>query len=98
MAFEVGTILSPLDTGEPKKDKFEHQIVFDGDDLKRMGVNELPQVGQRKKIVAVGECIGVEVRDNPEKSDKDIRVTVQLRELDVQPLDDSPTSQKLYGG
>lgn len=98
------TVLAPAEKIiNPKpKNRFEHQITLNMDDLRAMGLSKGPQVGMKKKITAMAEVIGVSIEEHPEEADKDVRVTLQLRELAFveeqdQSARNSVIASKLFG-
>jgi hypothetical protein len=99
------TVLAPAEKAvTPKpKNRYEHQITLTAADLAEMGMQKGPQVGDKKKLKAVAEVIGVSKHEDPEAEQMDVRVTIQLREIafmeeESEESRNTVIANKLFGG
>lgn len=57
-------------------------LTLDTDELKKLGVKELPRVGDEYHIEAVGEVTTVSESDSPSGEVRSVRIQIQMMEIE----------------
>lgn len=94
---EHGTIDAP--EGSQEKYPWGLRINLGDEELKKLGINELPKVGEKLPLMAMVSVVGV--RSNESQNGETRNVELQITECAMEmkkPMDNEKTASKLYGG